>query len=150
MHHFGSTSQVNSIRVTNSLKMAVLVRALRSGFGMSQAYLAKLAGSSRPTVNRIETMDKRSQRTDTLEDLLQVFRAMGVEITLYDEEVNIRFTRNALIAASGTMSVNAVMDDNEKDEQLQVRMGTSMQEYQNEMEAMRQAEQSATPEADKD
>jgi len=130
--------------------MAVLVRALRNAFGMSQEYLAKLAGSSRPTINRIETMDKRSPRANTLEDLLRVFQAMGVEVTIFDEEVNIRFTKNAMIAAGNTMGLNAVLEHNEKEEQLQERMARMVREYQNEMDAMRQAEQSATPEAEKD
>ncbi|OGT07827.1 MAG: hypothetical protein A3J49_17945 [Gallionellales bacterium RIFCSPHIGHO2_02_FULL_57_16] len=150
MTHIVSESQVKSARVSNSVKMAVLVRALRNAFGMSQEYLAKLAGSSRPTINRIETMDKRSPRANTLEDLLRVFQAMGVEVTIFDEEVNIRFTKNAMIAAGNTMGLNAVLEHNEKEEQLQERMARMVREYQNEMDAMRQAEQSATPEAEKD
>lgn len=141
MTHSISESQVKSARVSNSVKMAVLVRALRNAFGMSQEYLAKLAGSSRPTINRIETMDKRSPRANTLEDLLRVFRAMGVEVTIFDEEINIRFTKNAMIAASNTMGVNAVLESNEKEEQLQERMARMVQEYQNEMDEMKRLKQ---------
>lgn len=145
MHHTVSDSQVRSTRVSNTVKMAVLVRALRNAFGMSQEFLAKLAGSSRPTINRIETMDKHSPRANTLEDLLRVFQAMGVEVTIYDEEVNIRFTKSAMIAAGNTMGLNAVLENNEKEEQLHERMARMVREYQNEMDEIRRLKQNADP-----
>lgn len=91
-------------RVAYPVKMAVLLRALRSAFAMSQTYLGEHGGSSRPTVNRIETMDKRSPRSDTFENLLQVFRARGVEIMIGDEEINVRFTRKALLEAGHALA----------------------------------------------
>ncbi len=115
MHYSWATSQAKSVRVSNSVKMAVLVRALRNAFGMSQGYLAQVAGLSRPTLNRIETMDKRSPRADTLEDLLHVFRSMGVEITLYDEEINIRFTQPALLAAGSSLEGNVVSETDNRE-----------------------------------
>lgn len=99
MTHDGMRDSMEPEQVTYPVKMAVLVRALRSAFAMSQTYLAEHGGASRPTVNRIETMDKRSPRSDTLENLLQVFRARGVEIMIGDEEINVRFTRKALLEA---------------------------------------------------
>ena len=107
MTHDEENGQEKSIRVTNTLKMAVLVRALRNAFAMSQADLAKRGGSSRPTLNRIETMDRRSPRSDTLDNLLQVFRDYGVEITIGDEYLNIHLPRKALIAADELLSATA-------------------------------------------
>jgi transcriptional regulator with XRE-family HTH domain len=83
------------------LKLAVAVRALRHAFDMSQTELADLAGCSRPTINRIESIDKASPRTDTIERLMQVFRDRGVEVQITDSEVLIRFTGNSIYAATG-------------------------------------------------
>lgn len=98
-------------QVSYPVKMAVLIRALRNAFGMSQTYLAQQGASSRPTVNRIETLDKRSPRSDTLDNLLQVFRARGVEVTIGDEEINIRFTRKALLEAGRGIAASSDRKD---------------------------------------
>jgi transcriptional regulator with XRE-family HTH domain len=99
------------MRVTNAIKVAVILRALRNAFGLSQQGLATKAKCSRPTINRIESLDKASPRSDTVDDLLQVFRDEGAEIQIGDEEVVIRFTRAALLAAgqgitSGPKKIN--------------------------------------------
>jgi len=86
--------------VAMPLKLAVAVRALRHSFSMSQTELADLAGCSRPTINRIESIDKASPRTDTIERLMQVFRDRGVEIQISDGEVMIRFTGQAIQTAT--------------------------------------------------
>ena len=83
-------------RVTHAVKIAVLLRGLRNAFGLSQSELAQQANCSRPTINRIETLDKASPRSDIVDDLLQVFRDKGAEIQIGDEEVTIRFTKEAL------------------------------------------------------
>ncbi|MBU6995955.1 MAG: helix-turn-helix transcriptional regulator [Ferrovum myxofaciens] len=44
---------------------------------MSQQGLATAAKCSRPTINRIESLDKASPRSDTVDELLQVFRDKG-------------------------------------------------------------------------
>lgn len=85
--------------VAMPLKLAVAVRALRNAFAMSQTDLAHLAECSRPTINRIESVDRASPRTDTVERLLQVFRDRGVEIQIKDTEVLIRWTPAAIQAA---------------------------------------------------
>lgn len=85
-----------STRVTHAVKIAVLLRGLRNAFGLSQSELAQQANCSRPTINRIETLDKASPRSDIVDDLLQVFRDKGAEIQIGDEEVSIRFTKEAL------------------------------------------------------
>ncbi|MBU6994222.1 hypothetical protein [Ferrovum myxofaciens] len=61
--------------------------------------MATAAKCSRPTINRIESLDKASPRSDTVDELLQVFRDKGAEIQIGDEEVLIRFTKEALLAA---------------------------------------------------
>lgn len=89
-----------STRVTHAVKIAVLLRGLRNAFGLSQSELAQKANCSRPTINRIETLDKASPRSDIVDDLLQVFREKGAEIQIGDEEVSIRFTKDALLNAT--------------------------------------------------
>ena len=92
---------VNTVtRVTHAVKIAVLLRGLRNAFGLSQSELALKAKCSRPTINRIETLDKASPRSDIVDDLLQVFRDEGAEIQIGDEEVSIRFTKDALLNAT--------------------------------------------------
>lgn len=108
MNHIGSESQSKEIRITTAVKVAVLVRALRNAFVMSQSHLANLSGISRPTLNRIESMDKRSPRSDTLDDVLQVFRDRGAEITIGDDHINVRFTQKALIYAAKELDMNAL------------------------------------------
>ncbi len=90
--------------ISMPLKLAVAVRALRHAFDMSQTELADLAGCSRPTINRIESIDKASPRTDTIERLMQVFRDRGVEVQITDAEVVIRFAADAINAATAESS----------------------------------------------
>ena len=95
------------MRINQSVKVAVLVRALRNAFNMSQATFASISGTSRPTINRIESLDGTSPRSDTVDDLLQVFRDMGVEIQVGDEDVTVRFKRQALEAAESYIKGDA-------------------------------------------
>jgi len=111
MHQIADKSQLSDIRIKSSVKMAVLIRALRNAFVMSQSYLAELSSTSRPTINRLETMDKRSVRSETVDDVLQVFRERGAEITISDEDVTIRFTRSALLYALKELEMSAVERD---------------------------------------
>ena len=92
--------RVNTSYVSVALKLAVTVRALRNAFDMSQSELADLAKCSRPTINRIETIDKASPRSDTVERLLQVFRDRGVEIQIRDTDVIVRFSPEAIKQAT--------------------------------------------------
>lgn len=92
------------MHVKQSLKVAVIVRALRNAFNLSQIGLAEKAGCSRPTVNRMETLGDASPRTDTVDDVLRVFREQGVEVQVSDEEVVIRFTKKALENAAAGIS----------------------------------------------
>lgn len=87
------------MRITNAVKIAVILRALRNAFGYTQDALGDAAQCSRPTINRIESLDKASPRSDTVDELIQVFRNKGAEIQIGDEEVIIKFTKQALIEA---------------------------------------------------
>ena len=81
-----------------SIKNAVTLRALRNAFGMSQGDLAILAGCSRPTINRIESLSNRPIHSETADAAFQVFRELGVEIETSYEDVTIRFTKVSLKA----------------------------------------------------
>ena len=98
--NYNSTSANSQGYVSMPLKLAVAIRALRHSFGMSQTELADLAQCSRPTINRIESIDKASPRTDTIERLMQVFRDRGVEIQITDSDVMIRFSQDAIQSAT--------------------------------------------------
>jgi len=106
MMNYKSTFVNTSGYVSTPLKLAVAVRALRHAFDMSQTELADLANCSRPTINRIESIDKASPRTDTIERLMQVFRDRGVEVQITDSEVMIRFSAEAISMATKTSSSN--------------------------------------------
>jgi len=106
MVNYNSTFVNTSGYVSTPLKLAVAVRALRHAFDMSQTELADLANCSRPTINRIESIDKASPRTDTIERLMQVFRDRGVEVQITDSEVMIRFSAEAISMATKTSSSN--------------------------------------------
>jgi len=102
MVNYNSTIVNTSGYVATPLKLAVAVRALRHAFEMSQTELGDLANCSRPTINRIESIDKASPRTDTIERLMQVFRDRGVEVQITDSEVMIRFSTEAINTATQT------------------------------------------------
>jgi predicted transcriptional regulator len=84
------------MHIKQALKVAVLVRALRNAFNLSQDNLADRTRCSRPTINRMETLGEASPRTDTVDDVLRYFSEQGVEVQVSDEEVLIRFTKTAL------------------------------------------------------
>lgn len=98
------------MRINQAVKIAVALRALRNAFGFNQTQLSELANCSRPTINRIESLDKASPRSDTVDDLLQVFRDRGAEIQMADEDVVIRFTKEALISAATQIKGESATD----------------------------------------
>ena len=87
------------MHINEAVKVAVIVRAVRNALNLSQGGLAALAGCSRPTINRIETLGESSSRANTIDDVLRFFREQGVEVRVADDEVLIRFSREALIQA---------------------------------------------------
>ena len=107
MANYNSTFVNSPEYVSMPLKLAVAIRALRHAFDMSQTELADLAQCSRPTINRIESIDKASPRTDTIERLMQVFRDRGVEVQITDTEVLIRFSAEAINLATKTTTTSS-------------------------------------------
>lgn len=85
------------MQISSIVKFAVFVRAARTALNMSQSELATLANCSRPTINRIESMDKQSTpRLETLESILKVFSERGIELRFDDSEITVKFSRSAL------------------------------------------------------
>lgn len=84
-------------RINYNTKLAVLIRAMRSAAGLNQGELSVAANCSRPTVNRIEAINKVSPTANTIDDLFHVFRQMGAEIYLNDEDVSVKFTKEFLL-----------------------------------------------------
>jgi transcriptional regulator with XRE-family HTH domain len=82
--------------ITYRTKVALVIRAARTALGWSQEELAKRASVSKPTIARIE-MSGISPRADTLNTLMQVFKAQGVEVEMGDSEVLIKYKSSALL-----------------------------------------------------
>lgn len=85
-----------SQEITYRTKVALVIRAARTALGWSQEELAKQASVSKPTIARIE-MSGISPRADTLNTLMQVFKAQGVEVEMGDNEVVIKYKNTALL-----------------------------------------------------
>lgn len=85
-----------SQEITYRTKVALVIRAARTALGWSQEELAKQACVSKPTIARIE-MSGISPRADTLNTLMQVFKAQGVEVEMGDNEVVIKYKNTALL-----------------------------------------------------
>ena len=85
-----------------TVKVGLLTKALRNLFGLSQSELAELSGLSRPTISRLEKLGvDRSIKSDTLEQLLLVFREKGVQIDMNADEIVLRLPNSSLLAATG-------------------------------------------------
>jgi len=97
-------SMVNDTRTAlpYTVKVGLLTKALRNLFGLSQSELAELSGLSRPTISRLEKLGvDRSIKSDTLEQLLLVFREKGVQIDMNADEIVLRLPNSSLLAATG-------------------------------------------------
>ena len=68
---------------------AVAIRAARAGVELSQDDLAKLSGTSRPTINRIET--EGSSKLNTLDAITQALKELGVTIEFSEDKVTVTF-----------------------------------------------------------
>ena len=77
-------------------QIALVIRAVRTALAWSQQDLATKANISKPTIARLESMSM-SPRADTINNLLNVLRAEGVEIDILAEEVIVRFKKTALL-----------------------------------------------------
>ncbi len=88
------------MQTSSVVKFAVFIRAARNALNMSQSKLATLAKCSRPTINRIESLDKESSpKLETIERVLQVFSEQGIEFQFAGNEVTIKFNEKALLQA---------------------------------------------------
>jgi predicted transcriptional regulator len=84
-------------------QIALAIRASRTALGWSQEELAKRASISKPTIARIE-MSGISPRADTLNTLMQVLKAQGVEVEIKTAEVVITYRTSALLALQDHLS----------------------------------------------
>lgn len=84
-------------------QIAVVLRAVRTALGWTQQDLATIAKVSKPTIARIEGMEM-SPRGDTINALVNAFRAEGVEVDILADEVAIRFKTTALLSAQNTLT----------------------------------------------
>lgn len=82
-------------------KLALAVRAVRHALGLSQAELASLAKCSRPTIHRLE-LGLGMTRLDTVESLVAVFRARGVDVSLDGDDLVVAFRRELLLRTART------------------------------------------------
>jgi predicted transcriptional regulator len=83
--------------VSYRTQIALAIRASRTALGWSQEDLAKHAAISKPTIARIE-MSGISPRADTLNTLMQVLKAQGIEVDIKADEVVITYKKSALLA----------------------------------------------------
>jgi DNA-binding XRE family transcriptional regulator len=71
-HHFEQRRLVHEV--------AIAVRSMRTGAGLTQAQLARRIGTSQPTIARLEKgLDVRTPRWDTLQ---RIARALGRQLKL--------------------------------------------------------------------
>lgn len=82
-----------------SKKTAILVRAMRNMFGLSQNDLSTCAKIARPTISRLEKLDTDGVRADTLEKSLDFFRSQGVELSFDNSGVTIHLPMRTLAKA---------------------------------------------------
>lgn len=93
----------SQISLSFTTQIAVVLRAVRTALGWTQQDLANVAKVSKPTIARIESMEM-SPRGDTINALVNAFRAEGVEVDILADEVAIRFKTPALLSAQNTLT----------------------------------------------
>jgi transcriptional regulator with XRE-family HTH domain len=96
-------------------QIAILVKSLRTFFRLSQSDLAKLSRVSRPTLDRIESLRGIERaRQETLDQLLDAFRDLGVTITVDPEQgAQVSYSLTAM-----TLSVETLTEGTDLPEQL--------------------------------
>lgn len=85
-----------SQEVSHRTQVALTIRAARTALGWSQEELAKRASVSKPTIARIET-GGISPRAETLNTLMKVFHAQGIDVETDEGGVAIRYSNKALL-----------------------------------------------------
>jgi len=84
-----------------AVKIGLVTKALRNLYGLSQSDLAERSGMSRPTISRLEKLSGEiNTKSDTLEQILNVFRKLGAEIELHADEVVFRIPNSSLSTAA--------------------------------------------------
>jgi transcriptional regulator with XRE-family HTH domain len=103
--------------LSSAYQCAILIRALRTFYRLSQHDLAKLSGVSRPTLDRIESQRGIERaRQSTLEHLLDTFRQLGAEITFDPQQgAQVHFNLTAM-----ALSLETLTDATELRDQLAV------------------------------
>ena len=81
---------------TFSEQLAILVKAVRTAMGWSQADFAQLTGVSRPTLQRLEQKDPTALRSDSLDKILSTLYEQGVRYELMPDRLSIHFDQQAL------------------------------------------------------
>lgn len=92
-------------------QIALVIRAVRTALAWSQQDLATKANISKPTIARLESMSM-SPRADTINNLLNVLRAEGVEIDILAEEVIVRFKKVAILELQNNLTQPKSTEDN--------------------------------------
>ena len=92
-------------------QIAPVIRAVRTALAWSQQDLATKANISKPTIARLESMSM-SPRADTINNLLNVLRAEGVEIDILAEEVIVRFKKVAILELQNNLAQPKSTEDN--------------------------------------
>jgi transcriptional regulator with XRE-family HTH domain len=92
-------------------QIALVIRAVRTALAWSQQDLATKANISKPTIARLESMSM-SPRADTINNLLSVLRAEGVEIDILAEEVIVRFKKVAILELQNNLGLPKSTEDN--------------------------------------
>lgn len=94
------TTETFVVPISYAAKVATLTKALRNMFGMSQTDLAEATGLSRPTISRLEKLSEPIKtKSETLEQLLDAFRRLGVEVEINEHDVVVRIPNAAMAKA---------------------------------------------------
>lgn len=77
-------------------RMALLVRGLRNFFGLTQNELSEISHVSRPTLSRMEKLeDPDKKRLETIDQILQSFADMGVQVDFIEDKIQLTFEPQA-------------------------------------------------------
>lgn len=99
MNQIVMPTEKNAKIIPYAVKVAMVTKALRNLYGLSQTELAETSGLSRPTISRLEKASDLKVKAETLEQLLDVFRTLGVEISVNTDDILIRITNQSLAEA---------------------------------------------------
>ncbi len=87
MNQIVMSTEKNAKIIPYAVKVAMVTKALRNLYGL------------RPTISRLEKASDLKVKAETLEQLLDVFRTLGVEISVNTDDILIRITNQSLAEA---------------------------------------------------